>query len=264
MARFLVMSDLHIEFGDMQLPKSEEIGQFDAVLLAGDIMPWTNCVHWADRTAKHFGVPVVLIAGNHEFYARVHPDRTLDSTINACRQVASTMGGRVIFLDDEETTIADVRILGSTLWTDFCLFGSDDQPQAQRHAAHSMNDFMLCWGKPHVPLSTGETVKRHEKAKRWLSQRFLTTTSVKTIVMTHHLPSLESVAARFKRDALSPAFASNLDDLIKLSEASLWIHGHTHDSFDYILHKTRVVCNPRGYLGHKLNRQFNPKLIVEI
>ena len=30
------------------------------------------------------------------------------------------------------------------------------------------------------------------------------------------------------------------------SRAQLWIHGHTHDSFDYVVNGTRVVCNPRG------------------
>ena len=44
---------------------------------------------------------------------------------------------------------------------------------------------------------------------------------------------------------MSAAFASDLDRL--MGKAALWIHGHTHDSFDYVLNGTRVVCNPRGY-----------------
>ena len=27
----------------------------------------------------------------------------------------------------------------------------------------------------------------------------------------------------------------------------LWVHGHTHDSFDYVLGWTQVVVNPYGY-----------------
>lgn len=27
-----------------------------------------------------------------------------------------------------------------------------------------------------------------------------------------------------------------------------WVHGHTHDSFDYDVRGCRVVCNPRGYM----------------
>jgi hypothetical protein len=33
-------------------------------------------------------------------------------------------------------------------------------------------------------------------------------------------------------------------------EIVLWTHGHMHDPFDYMIGSTRVVCNPRGYLGH--------------
>lgn len=67
----------------------------------------------------------------------------------------------------------------------------------------------------------------------------------KTVVITHHLPSMLSVADKYKEDLLSSCFASNLDDL--LGSANIWIHGHTHESFDYEINGTRVICNPRGY-----------------
>ena len=92
------------------------------------------------------------------------------------------------------------------------------------------------------------------------------------VVVTHHLPSERSVAPRFAKDELTPAFASHLDDLLPF--AQLWIHGHTHDSIDYVLeaegHRTRVVCNPRGYPlstgGTSVfeNQSFNPALLLEI
>jgi hypothetical protein len=46
----------------------------------------------------------------------------------------------------------------------------------------------------------------------------------------------------------------------------LWVHGHTHSSFDYKLGKTRIICNPRGYPGTfgDMGNDFNPNLIVEI
>ena len=46
----------------------------------------------------------------------------------------------------------------------------------------------------------------------------------------------------------------------------LWVHGHTHDSFDYTVDGTRVVCNPRGYAkaGVDENPRFDPDFIVEI
>ena len=49
------------------------------------------------------------------------------------------------------------------------------------------------------------------------------------------------------------------------SRARLWIHGHTHDSFDYVVNGTRVLCNPRGYAknGANENPLFDANLIAE-
>ena len=46
----------------------------------------------------------------------------------------------------------------------------------------------------------------------------------------------------------------------------LWIHGHMHDSFDYNVNGTRVVCNPRGYVrdGINENARFDADLVVDV
>ena len=52
----------------------------------------------------------------------------------------------------------------------------------------------------------------------------------------------------------------------------LWVHGHTHDSFDYLVDRPgggtcRVVCNPRGYVrwdGTLENRGFDPGFEVTL
>ena len=95
----------------------------------------------------------------------------------------------------------------------------------------------------------------------WISLLF---TRSPLIVVTHHSPSFCSVPARFTRDPLSAAYSSHLDGLVERSGAALWVHGHTHDSFDYKIGGTRVICNPRGYFGRELNRNFNPQFVIEI
>jgi hypothetical protein len=72
------------------------------------------------------------------------------------------------------------------------------------------------------------------------------------------------VPARYARDLLAPAFASNLETLMDGDGLSLWIHGHIHDAFDYEIYGTRVVCNPRGYAPNALTPEFRPDFIVEI
>jgi Icc-related predicted phosphoesterase len=85
-----------------------------------------------------------------------------------------------------------------------------------------------------------------------------------TIVLTHHAPTPSSVAQRFEGSLLSPAFASNLVPLILAHQPDLWVHGHVHDSFNYMIGATRVVCNPRGYFPHELNPEFDPTLVIEV
>ena len=50
------------------------------------------------------------------------------------------------------------------------------------------------------------------------------------------------------------------------------MHGHTHDSFDYVVpgSRTRVVCNPRGYVRElfdgriRENAMYDECKVVEI
>lgn len=86
--------------------------------------------------------------------------------------------------------------------------------------------------------------------------------------MTHYLPHRASVASRFVEDSLTPGFITMApEELIR--SADLWVHGHTHDSMDYRLGETRVLCNPRGYpLGSAAvefeNPSFNPSLVLAL
>ena len=56
-----------------------------------------------------------------------------------------------------------------------------------------------------------------------------------------------------KKDTImNGGFASQLDDYISYRpQIKVWLHGHTHDDFDYMIDHCRVVCNPRGYTGHE-------------
>ena len=83
-------------------------------------------------------------------------------------------------------------------------------------------------------------------------------------MITHHAPSVLSVAESYRRNRLSAAFASRLDALILAHSARLWIHGHMHTSFDYNLGDTQIVCNPSGYPDSDQNPEFDPSLVIEI
>ncbi|GJE04655.1 hypothetical protein [Methylobacterium isbiliense] len=84
----------------------------------------------------------------------------------------------------------------------------------------------------------------------------------RTVVVTHHAPSRRSIHPSCAGDPLNPAFASDLDHLIKAARPALWVHGHVHSSFDYRISTTRVICNPKGYGAENLS--FDPELVVDV
>jgi Icc-related predicted phosphoesterase len=85
----------------------------------------------------------------------------------------------------------------------------------------------------------------------------------RTIVVTHHAPSLQSVPSERRLDPESCGYASSLEDLILEAQPRLWMHGHVHRSADYSLSGTRVLANPRGY-PDSLNPAFDPRLLVNL
>ena len=119
MTKIRLMSDLHLEFGPLELEPAGE----DVLVLAGDIGLYTQGLAWADEQAKALEVPVVMIVGNHEFYQTYKRDgRSMVNTIAALRRAAEATEGRVTYLENDTAFVGGVRFLGATLWTDFDLF----------------------------------------------------------------------------------------------------------------------------------------------
>ena len=100
----------------------------------------------------------------------------------------------------------------------------------------------------------------------WLRERLATPHDGPTVVITHHAPSPRSIHPRFAGSLLNACFVSDLEGLVGGQSAQLWIHGHTHDSFDYRVERTRVVCNPRGYARRGVNENplFDPNFTIEV
>jgi predicted phosphodiesterase len=247
-----VLSDLHLEFADF-IPGPADA---DVVVLAGDIGKGAHGIGWARATFPDHDI--IYVAGNHEFYGCNRLEILAKLRIEA-RECG------VHFLDDEAVVIDGVRFLGTTLWTDFELFGSDDKPWCMKDAGDFMNDFRVIYEGDKV-FSPMDSVRLHQKSLAWLEHELQRPFDGKTVVVTHHLPSRQSVAERFQKSALSAAFASNLEHLLG-EPAVLWIHGHTHDSMDYEVMGTRVICNPRGYVlssSGPENFDFDPGLVVEV
>jgi hypothetical protein len=198
------------------------------------------------------------VPGNHEFYGR-----DMQATLAELRRAAKTH--RVHLLDGDAVVIDGVRILGATLWTDFALYGAEPSvvARAKAIAQQAMADYYVIRGRDNALLAPEDTQRIHQLQVLWLARELEKPFAGATVVVTHHLPMAKSVHARYAGDALNPSFASDLSRLM-CAPVKLWIHGHTHESMDYAVAGTRVVCNPRGYLPQEPNARFNPRMVVDI
>jgi predicted phosphodiesterase len=244
--RLLILSDLHLELGEWDPPAASA----DAVVLAGDIHGGANGVEWASEVFG--GLPVIYVAGNHEYYGTAIPKAT--------EKLRDTAEGRGLhFLERDSVVIAGIRFLGATLWTDFALTG--DMTGAAAAAGRSMLDYRRIRLTPdYRRLRPLHTRKWHQDTLAWLKQELAAATEP-TVVVTHHAPSGQSIQPRFQGDLLSPAFASGLNDFIAHSGSRLWVHGHTHHCVDYEVGSTRIVSNQRGYPDEIVSR-FKPDFTV--
>ncbi len=247
--RIHVLSDLHIEFGDFVLPRVDA----DVLIFAGDIHTKLNGIRWIKANART-DIPIIYIMGNHEFYGESYP-RLIEKI------KAEAERTNIHVLENESVSIDGYQFFGCTLWTDLALFGD---PVLGGLAAMAMNDYRRIRVSPsYKKLTPKDTRAEHMRSLIEMEKFFETADPRKTIVITHHAPSIRSVPEKYQNEPISSAFASNLETFISKHEPNLWIHGHMHESQDYAIGETRVIANPRGYI-HELNPKFDPEFAISL
>ncbi len=263
----LVLSDLHMEVpgADVFRPRTEGA---DLIVLAGDINQGAKGLHWAAKLVRKTGLPLVYVAGNHEYW-RHRLDRLPDKL---ARLAASyRRQGLPLYYLEQDSTIVEaagisIRVLGATLWSDFTLHGEADQSGAMDNAVLHMPDYRMIrtgWAPWHR-LRPADTLMVCESTIRHLWEAVVHPFDGPTMIVTHMGPSFRSISSHFTGHALSPAFASDFEEVIRFGHVALWVHGHVHHSVDYSVFSTRVVANPRGYWPDRINPDFNPGLIVDL
>jgi Icc-related predicted phosphoesterase len=284
--RIALASDIHLEFGDLFLKNEENA---DVLILSGDICtvkqfqkkPKESFLVKDFFKRCSFQFPhVVYIMGNHEHY-------DFDIALTYDRLKAELADLPNIHLLEKETWEHNgITFVGGTLWTDM----NKNDSLTLWHCGQRMNDFQLITNsnrKTHHknvvyaknPDGSGmnlkdaegnlviERVDHYEKSSRWSPEdsvedhkkmldyiKIATENKTKQyVVVTHHAPTSISIAECYRFDTLmNGAFASDLSEFIMdRAQIKLWTHGHMHNVSDYMVGDTRVVCNPRGYIGHE-------------
>jgi Icc-related predicted phosphoesterase len=295
--KIAVCSDLHLEFGDLDLHNEEDA---DVLILGGDIFVAEDLkgagspvvkvteslmfraeryVNFINRCSERFP-HVIYIMGNHEHY---HGDFAESDKL-----IKGTFGDlkNFYFLDKDWININGTFFYGGTLWTDM----NNEDPRTMREMAYCMNDYRgvdnsnrqvsyrvptsvedekpTGWEMKQRPaqFKPEDSVADHKEFLKGLDIALSLYPNHPFVVVGHHAPSKASTHPRYRKEVImNGAYSTDLDNFIlNRRQIKLWTHGHTHEDFDYMLGTTRVLCNPRGYDGYE-ERADNFKLkCVEI
>jgi predicted phosphodiesterase len=278
MIRILYMSDLHLEMERWRLavpgwaafmaghravarhpargPLLNDVGKVDLVVLAGDIHNGLRGLVYAEQVADFLSAPVVMVAGNHEYY---HHDFAV--LLPALRHAAERLAPRVTFLENSAASFTfgneALRVLGCSLWTDYALNG--DARSSMLQAQEMMNDYSFIRNGRRL-FSPWDARAMHETSLAWLHKKLVEGRS-KNLIVTHHAPSGLVLGQRQGR--IAPAYASEIIGQFAGKPPAAWIHGHTHFRHDSMVAGIRLVSAPRGYVGFDGDRalQFVPGIL---
>jgi Calcineurin-like phosphoesterase len=272
--RVNVISDLHLEFKDLELPGG------DILILSGDacesrtlrkyrydpnnILGESPSGKRIDRAARFFAEEcvkyrqVLYVMGNHEHYHGRY-DRT-------AADIREVLPANVTLLEQDSLVIDDVMFLGGTLWTDL----NKGNPMCVKVLKHGMNDYRAIThkdGEIYRKLDPRDTWATHRQTVEYFKLMCELNRDKKVVVLTHHAPSYASVHEQYKHDVdFNGGYASDLSEFILDQENILfWTHGHMHDPSDYMIGQCRVICNPRGYVGYETQAdRFDPTVGFDV
>ena len=247
-----LLSDLHQEFEPYKVQSLAEDHEETILVLAGDIDIGTDACDFIIEQANNFA-HVIYILGNHEFYAN-----DLDTLAGEIALKLSSVSN-ISFLNNDSVVIGDIKFIGSTLWTDM----NNENPVSMFRAEQSMNDYHSIRRNGYKILSS-TTIDLFKRNMIYLDTELSKLHCGPTIVVTHHLPSYESVHPLYRDSFINGAYASNCEKLMYDHDISYWLHGHTHQTMAYEVNGCKVRMNPFGYAGIEENLNFDPVFRFEV
>ncbi|MFD2053747.1 metallophosphoesterase [Mesorhizobium calcicola] len=267
-----IWSDLHLELQAPAFP--ETAPQADLIVCAGDLCRADVLGDTARWIIERYRLPMVFAPGNHEFYSDARISRTKPSDHLLMKEAAEASKDWVRplhVLDDRVAEIGGVRFVGATLWTDFRMNLQDeaDLPRRMRSMAWQLADFSRIRLGDGQWLSPEAMLGFHGLTRGFIERQLSIPFDGRTVVVTHNLPHPDCTPAVYRGLETNCLFACGAEvfEEVLHSDAApaLWICGHTHHPADVTVGRTRVVCNPRGYLRSASERAngFRWDLVID-
>lgn len=278
--KILPLSDLHLEF-DEDVPKNAKYKpsnkERNVLVLAGDIHTGTKAEKFIKQQLRYSDIVYVL--GNHEYY-----NNNFETLLNEWKEKEveinefSKQKGfnhKLYVLQNSSIVIGNTKFIGFTMWTSL-----NSENEALYHIVDKkMNDYACITDNEGFTISPNRTIASFYQSKIYLKEELSKSFDGSVVVVSHHAPHEKSIADGFNGDILNGAYYEDMSEfMINDNAPNLWIHGHVHNSFDYIVGNTRVVSNPRGYNQKHYyaslmtdkevythdNADFNKSLIIEL
>lgn len=245
-------SDLHLEFehNSRFFINKPLIVSGDILILAGDIIPlqyefFNNSFfnYIADNYKQVFWVP-----GNHEYYY-------LD--ISKFRNSYNFQFRKNIsIVNNIELEYENIRFIFSTLWTEI---GSVNAKNIELRIADFTNISIK-----NKKFRVSDYNLLHEESLNFVKQS-LSKNHKKTVVVSHHLPSLSCNSTVHKNSDINEAFCVDLTNFIESCGANFWIYGHSHfNQKPVYIGNTILLTNQLGYVQHNEHQSFSPKAYFSI
>lgn len=269
-----LLSDLHLEAHPHWMPTPSPGA--DLLVLAGDVGSYQSGSQLIDddfglaRFSPLHGwpTPVVFVPGNHEYDAQ-----DFDAAHIRLRASCERLG--LIWLERETLVMHGVRLVGTTLWSDFdALAPTAGGPPSANALAQQLKARDKAFRAANFYLRKTQTTRNGEPwlaaglrdqalvCQDWLHAALTEPFDGPTVAITHFAPSLMSADPRYGLTPGTAGFCNALDDL--LPYAKLWLHGHLHAPSHYTHRGCRVVANPLGYARKNEQVNFQPQNLIEI
>ena len=248
-----IVSDLHLDSYDHPYKVLDSIyTQADVLVMAGDIkctgferhktclsyqLTNESTIYFLELLAEKFkDREIIYVPGNHDLWGT--------SIVEGVKALQEPIAKNLHVLYNNKIVINNQEFIGTTLWF-------RNNPMAPFHWNY-YPDF------DRIKNFHTTYDDENEIAIDYLSRNM----NKDSIVVTHFMPHELSVHEKYRGDPFNMFFLCDISKLIEDCKPKLFVHGHTHERFDYVLPcGSRVVCNPYGYIHERANKPFKQNII---